>query len=291
MKNRTLLKILLSAAAVSAVACAPKDTEAPAITVNNKVVTVGTEVKKKSLYTVTDNMDENPKVKVKGDIDTSVEGMYKLTVEAEDKAGNKSSKEVKIVVKGESSSKGSSSAGTEAEDAEKTEGSEASSAPQSSSQSGSSSSQTASSSSQRGNVEVVATGGTGASRYAPVKDSREADSAALSSTKTAETDDEVSAFVDSVKQDPSQFLTSGSSMLNDGYADHTVVNANGHSSSETWNFVNSYFASSAAEEDIETYGLYYYTNGKDYGYRDFGDEDHFLGIVVCGKSSIPDKVQ
>lgn len=287
MKNRTLLKILLSTAAVSAVACAPKDTEAPVITVNNKVITVGTEVKKKSLYTVTDNMDENPEVKVKGDIDTSVEGMYKLTVEAEDKAGNKSSKEVKIVVKGESSSKGSSSAGTESEDAEKTEGSESSSA----SQSGSSSSQAAASSSQSGNVEVVATGGTGVSRYAPVKDSREADSAAASSTKTAEKDDEVAAFVDSVKKDPSQFLTSGSSMLNDGYSDHTIVNANGHSSSETWNFVNSYFASSAAEEDIETYGLYYYTNGKDYGYRDVGDEDHFLGIVVCGRSSIPDKVQ
>ena len=282
--NKKLITLLATTAILTSIGCAQKDTEAPVITVNNKVVTAGTKVDKESLYSVKDNMDDNPTVTIDGDLDTSVAGTYKLTVVAKDKAGNKSEEIVKVVVKGDSSKK---------EDNAKDTTSEADASANSSSQSTSSTSSSTSASSEAngtGSVVVNATGGTGASTYAPPVDTSEADSEKETSTKTADNEDDVKAFIESAKSNPSQFLNSGSSLLNDGYSEHAVIAANGHSSNDAWKFVDNYFKNNPTDNDIDLYELYYYAEGTSYGWRTIGDADHFIGIVVSGTSNVPTSV-
>ena len=56
-----------------------------------------------------DDLDSSPKLKVKGDIDTSTAGIYPVTVVIKDKAGNKLKQPVNVTVKKKSKSKKSSS--------------------------------------------------------------------------------------------------------------------------------------------------------------------------------------
>ena len=282
--SKKLITLLATTAILTSVGCVQKDTEAPVITVNNKVVTAGTKVDKKSLYSVKDNMDDDPTVTIDGDLDTSVAGAYKLTVVAEDKAGNKSEEIVKVVVKGESSKKDSNTENTTSEDED---------SPVSSSQSTSSASSSTSASSEAngtGNVVVEATVGTGASSYAPPVDTSESDLEKETSTKTADSEADVKAFIESAKSDPSQFLNSGSSLLNDGFSEHAVIAANGHSLSDSWTFVDNYFKNNPKDNDVDLYELYYYAEGTSYGWRSTGDADHFVGIVVSGTSDAPSSV-
>lgn len=281
--SKKLITLLATTAILASVGCTQKDTEAPVITVNNKVVTAGTKVDKKSLYSVKDNMDDDPTVTIDGDLDTSVAGTYKLTVVAEDKAGNKSEEIVKVVVKGESSKKDSDTeiSTNEVEDST------------SSSQSTSSTSSSTSASSEAngtGNVIVEATGGTGASTYTPPIDTSESDSEKETSTKTADSEADVKAFIESAKSDPSQFLDSGSSLLDDGFSEHAVISANGHSLSDSWTFVDNYFKNNPKDNDVDLYELYYYAEGTSYGWRSTGDADHFVGIVVSGTTDVPSSV-
>lgn len=284
--NKKLITLLATTSVMLGVGCTQKDTEAPVITVNNKVVTAGTKIDKKDLYSVKDNMDDNPTVKIDGDLDTSVAGTYKLTVVATDKSGNKAEETVKVVVKGDSNK----SEKEESENSEETTTESSVSNSSKTSDSSSSSSSTTSEAEGNSGVVVDASSGTGASKYAVAIDTSESDSEKSTSTKTAENEEEVKKFIELAKSDPSQFLSSGSSLLNDGYSEHAVVSANGHTSSETWSFINNYLKTNPTENDVDLYELYYYADGTNYGWRTTGSADNFVGIVVSGTSNVPTSV-
>ena len=83
------------------VAQSENDTEAPKIKLNGEdTITIGLNDKFTDPGAVAvDNVDESVKVKASGKVDTSKEGTYTITYTATDKAGNKATKERKVIVK------------------------------------------------------------------------------------------------------------------------------------------------------------------------------------------------